>query len=65
MRYATLNELCWAFASGALSRTTDRLVIDNDSSHVSVNGEMVYEGPGPEVLAREACTLLGIPWENA
>ena len=63
--YSSLKDLQRAYASGALSQTAHRLVLDNDSSYLYVGEEPVYRGDGPEVLLREALDLLGIAWENA
>lgn len=63
--YSSLHELQQAYASGALSATAHRLILDNDHSYLYVGEEPVYRGPGPEVLLREALDLLGIPWGNA
>ena len=63
--YDTLAELRDAFAAGTLSPTA-RLVLDNDHSYLyDSQGEALYQGPGPEVLASEALALLGIPFERA
>ena len=63
MRYDSLAALQQAYQDGVLG-PEDRLIIDNDSSYLYIDGEPVYQGPGPEGLAREACDLLGIVWGN-
>jgi len=60
MKYKNLFEIKKAQGSGELKRP---LMVDNDCSLIYVDGEKVYDGPGPEYLLREVLDLLEIKWE--
>jgi hypothetical protein len=72
MRYETIAQLAAAYASGELDRTSNPVVLDNDSTNVFAEdvdrpGEFVkvFSGGGPEDLLREVLDLLGVPYEDA
>lgn len=59
MKYKTYAELKAAYDSGELSKE-NRLILDNDSCHVFVDEEQVFQGNGYEDLYKLA-ELCGFP----